>query len=230
MRQPTCLPQGGVGSRYNVLQVVRQGPTLLPRRNRLCTSHRKLPTPGPSFPHTRKDSPSEHWQTTMKHPPGYVQPGHHSHPSNPYRVPSRNTVPAECPTKIGQTPALQPHYPEASLLTWSGKQRREEPVSVDVTEASTGPPPTIVPSVNPADGGKHDCRASVPSRPSDPMLATTSIISQLKPGKTTVISSSPHTVNGEESAETSRRPHGRSRDRNEDQKHTFFRTLTLPGS
>ena len=41
----------------------------------------------------------------------------------------------------------------------------------------------------------------VPSRPSDPMLATTSIISQLKPGKTTVISSSPRTVNGEESAE-----------------------------
>ena len=39
-RQPTCLPQGGVGSRYNVLQVVRQGPTLLPRRDRLCTSHR----------------------------------------------------------------------------------------------------------------------------------------------------------------------------------------------
>ena len=38
----------------------------------------------------------------------------------------------------------------------------------------------------------------VPSRPSDPMLATTSIISELKPGKTTVILSSPRTVNGEE--------------------------------
>ena len=35
----------------------------------------------------------------------------------------------------------------------------------------------------------------VPSRQADQMLATTSIISQLKPGKTTVISSSPRTVN-----------------------------------
>ena len=52
----------------------------------------------------------------------------------------------------------------------------------------------------------------MPSRPSDPMFATTSIISQLRPGKTTVISSSPHTVNGEESAKTSQRPHGRSQD------------------
>ena len=60
--------------------------------------------------------------------------------------------------------------------------------------------------------GKHDCKPTVPSRPSEPMLATTSIISQLRPGKSIVMSNSPRTVNGEESAETIWRPHGRSRD------------------
>ena len=57
-----------------------------------------------------------------------------------------------------------------------------------------------------------DCYTSVPSRPSDPMLATTNSMSQLSPGKITFNSSFPFTVNGDESAETNRRPHRRSLD------------------
>ena len=56
--------------------------------------------------------------------------------------------------------------------------------------------------------GRHDCRASVPNNPSKPMLATTHHIAHFSPGKTTSNSSSPITVSGEESADTSRRAQG----------------------
>ena len=58
--------------------------------------------------------------------------------------------------------------------------------------------------------GRHDCRASVPSSPSEPMLATTQHITHFSPGgKTTSNSSYPITINGEESADTNRRAQGR---------------------
>ena len=56
--------------------------------------------------------------------------------------------------------------------------------------------------------GKHDCRASVPNNPSDPILATTQHILHCSPGKTTFKLIRPTTVNGDESAYTSRRVHG----------------------
>ena len=55
--------------------------------------------------------------------------------------------------------------------------------------------------------GKQDCRASVPNNPSDPILATTQHILHCSPGKTTFKLIRPTTVNGDESADTSRHVH-----------------------
>ena len=55
----------------------------------------------------------------------------------------------------------------------------------------------------------HDCRASVPNNPSEPILATTQHILHFSLGKTTSKSIWPTTVNGDESAGTSLRAHGR---------------------
>ena len=71
-------------------------------------------------------------------------------------------------------------------------------------------PKITVPFEDPADVVGM---TSVPSRPSDPILATTNNMSQLNPGKTTFSSSSPFTVKGDESAETNLRLHGHSLDR-----------------
>ena len=57
--------------------------------------------------------------------------------------------------------------------------------------------------------GRHDCRASVPNNPSEPILATTQHILHFSPGKTTSKSIWPTTVNGDESADTSRHVHRR---------------------
>ena len=76
------------------------------------------------------------------------------------------------------------------------------------------------------DQGRHDCRASVPNNPSEPMLATTQHITHFSPGKTTSNSSSPITVNGEESADTNRRAQGRILDLTCGSAHTSFRTPT----
>ena len=147
-----------------------------------------------------------------KHPPVCVQPGHHSPPSNPYRFPPRNTVPAECPKETGRTLAPQRHYREASPLTWSDKQLRERPVSADVIAASTGPPPTVVPSASPADGANTTagppCPADHPNRCLPPPVSYHSSSPEKQQSYQV-----PHVqLTGEESAETSRRPHGRSRD------------------
>ena len=75
----------------------------------------------------------------------------HNPPSNPYKVPPWSTVLAGCPMQTGRTPAPPPHCLEAVPPMLSYEQLREGSVSVDATVASIDPPPTIVPSVNPAD-------------------------------------------------------------------------------
>ena len=143
----------------------------------------------------------------MRHQPVCVPLSPHGPPSNPYKVPPWSTVLAECPMQTRWTAAPPPHYPEALPLTLSDKQLHKGSVSVDATVAST-----------------------MPSRPSDPMLATTSNISQLWPGKTIVISNSPLTVNGEESAELASGHRDAVGITPEDQMHAFVQTPTLPGS
>ena len=82
----------------------------------------------------------------------YGRPGHHSLPSRPYKAPPRSKLPAERPMESGSAPVLQFHYLAAVLLKKSGERLHRKAVSVDATAASTGLPPTIVQSLNPAGG------------------------------------------------------------------------------
>ena len=50
--------------------------------------------------------------------------------------------------------------------------------------------------------GKHDCNASIPRNPSDPILAMTSVISHCNPKNATDIHSSAWSINRDESSDT----------------------------
>ena len=86
----------------------------------------------------------------------------------------------------GSKPAPLFHYPALRPGSPRYMWKPGPPDVADVAAMWTVHLPTAVPCVDQA-GGKHDCSASVPSNPSDPILPMTSVMSHCKPGKTTVI-------------------------------------------